>query len=145
MLIDADVLREHALRSKRAIPGHSSEPYLSTLTSIFPLMASNQVPDDIKPHLSACRFIASHKDPDDLTQLRPIGIGSSFRRFFEAILALLFKADFAELFAAQGQMAVGIRGGMEFPHHIAHARGWSCTRRPNVSHPCVHRHPGPSR
>ena len=108
--------------TKQGAPGFSSHPHLPTLVSIVKLLASNNVLADIRPFLSACRFIALHKDEADLSELRPIGVGSTCRRFLEAVLAKLFKVEFTKLFAAHGQFVVGVKGGVELLHHLSHAQ-----------------------
>ena len=66
--------------------------------------------------------IALRKDEADLSELRPIGVGSTCRRFLEAVLAKLFKVEFTKLFAAHGQFVVGVKGGVELLHHLSHAQ-----------------------
>jgi hypothetical protein len=55
-------------------------------------------------------FLALHKDPNDPTKLRPIGIGTFLRRIAGAIVMAHFGSAFAKHLLPEGQLVVGISG-----------------------------------
>jgi hypothetical protein len=116
-----DTLKEYALHTRNVASPTPSQPYLATMTAILRLVIHNQVPPPVTQHLRACRFLALHKDPDDLNKLRPIGIGSAYRRLASTVLVSLYNPLFAALFTQHGQMAVAVSGGIDFLTHLAQA------------------------
>jgi hypothetical protein len=49
-------------------------PYIQTFGQVLRLVLMNNIPPSITPFLSANRFIALHKDPNDETKLRPLAL-----------------------------------------------------------------------
>ena len=86
------------------------------------LVVDNDVPPEIAPLLTPCHFLALHKDPDDLTKLRPIGIGTAWRRIVGSLIATIFADDFASLLLPFGQFGVAVSGGIDFMSHLATAQ-----------------------
>ena len=57
--------------------------------------------------------MALHKDPNDLTKLRPICIGGLIARLVEKVLAKHFAAEAACFLLDNNQVAINVKGGVE--------------------------------
>jgi hypothetical protein len=93
-----DILKSYALHSPATQADEEPTlPHFTTFTKIIGLILNNRVPPLIARLLRSNRFIAFHKDPDDQTKLRPIGIGTAYRRVVGAVITTTYAPDFAEL------------------------------------------------
>jgi hypothetical protein len=93
-----DILKSYALY--RPSPQGDENPprlYIRTFGQILRLVLTNNVPPAITPFLSTNRFIALHKDPNDETKLRPLGIGTAYRRIAGAYVMNKFALRFSAL------------------------------------------------
>jgi hypothetical protein len=114
-----DTLKSYGLSA----PDQSNnQSRLKTLTNILSLILNNEIPTCISTLLAFCRFLALHKDPDDLDKLRPIGIGTVWRRLAGSVIALQFADTFAEFLLPAGQLGLTIRGGLDFLTHTANCQ-----------------------
>jgi hypothetical protein len=115
-----DTLKSYALFAPTPQADEDPSPiYFSTFAKIIGLILSNAIPPVIARLLRSNRFIAFHKDPNDLTKLRPIGIGTAYRRIVGALITATFSADFATFLLPQGQMGIAVHGGIDFLIHSA--------------------------
>ncbi len=62
-------------------------------------------------------FLAMCKDPNDHDKLRPLGIGSSFRRISAALAITVLGFDAAEFLLPQGQFGIGVPSGLDCITH----------------------------
>ena len=118
-----DTLKSYALYAPTPQTGEDpAPPYFSTFAKIIGLILANTVPPTIARLLRSNRFIAFHKDPNDPTKLRPIGIGTAYRRIVGALITTTFATDFATFLLPQGQVGIAVHGGIEFLIHSAQAQ-----------------------
>jgi hypothetical protein len=110
-----------------------SMPHFATFCKILERILKNQIPPTIARILRSNRFIVFHKDPDDPTKLRPIGIGTAYRCIAGTIITDIFAADFAKLLLPQGQVGIAIHGGIEFLIHSAQTQLDHYIRQPMAS------------
>jgi hypothetical protein len=76
-----DILKSYALyRPNPQGDETPNQPYMATFGFILNLILTNKIPPSIAPFITANRFIALHKDPQDESKLRPLGIGTAYRR-----------------------------------------------------------------
>jgi hypothetical protein len=116
-----DTLKSYALATPDQ--SNSNTSYFQTFLSMVRLVAdNNNIPASVAPLLTPCRFLALHKDPDDLAKLRPIGIGTAWRRIVGSTIAAIFADDFASLLLPYGQFGVAVSGGIDFMFHLATAQ-----------------------
>jgi hypothetical protein len=114
-----DTLKSYGLSS----PSQSkSQARLQTLAKVLSLILNNDVPPGISEPLAHCRFLALHKDKTNLDKLRPIGIGTTWRRLASSILTITFADTFAGLLLPEGQFGLTIRGGLDFLVHSANCQ-----------------------
>jgi hypothetical protein len=100
---------------------------------------TNNIPLSIAPFLTANKFIALHKDPNDETKLRPLGIGTAYRQIAGAYIMHTFSFRFAALLIQQGQFGVAIPGGIDFLLHSAQAQLHQYIDRPVKAGESPHR------
>jgi hypothetical protein len=117
-----DTLKEYTLHTRNAASPTPSQPYLASMTAILRLIIHNLIPPSVAHYLRVCRFLAFHKDPEDLDKIRPIGIGCAYYcRLSSTVLVFIFNPLFASMFTQHGQMAVAVSGGINFLTHLAQA------------------------
>jgi hypothetical protein len=135
-----DVLKSYALY-RPAPQGDETmpRPYTQTFCRILRLILSNDIPKSIVPFLSANRFIALHKDPNDDSKLRPIGIGTAYRRIAGAVIMTLYANRFSSFLLTEGQFGIAISGGIDFLLHSAQAQLHQYIDRPLASNQAPHR------
>jgi Reverse transcriptase (RNA-dependent DNA polymerase) len=94
----------------------------SLLQRLAFLYLSGNVPSDCWIFLNANYLMALHKDfTTHPSKLRPIGIGTAFRRLLARHIAKSHAAAFTEFFLPD-QFALGVSGGMDFIiHNLQHA------------------------
>ena len=98
----------------------STNPHrLHLIHKVATLILNGQVPSSITPLLTNCRFLALHKDPNNLAKLRPLGIGTAWRRLCSTIVTQQFRDIFASLLLPGGQFGMSIRGGLDYLYHMA--------------------------
>jgi hypothetical protein len=110
LLDHTSTLTEYALHTQNAASPNPTQPHLQTMTAILCLIINNQVPPSVARNLRACWFLALHKDPGD--KLRPIGIGSAYRRLASTVLVSIYNPIFASMLTQHGQMVVAVSGGI---------------------------------
>jgi hypothetical protein len=135
-----DVLKAYALyRPTPQGDENPSRPYIKTFGRVLSLILTNSVPPSIAPFLTANRFIALHKDPDDEAKLRPLGIGTAYRRIAGAYIMHTFSVRFSALLIQQGQFGIAIPGGIDFLLHSAQAQLYQYIDRPIMANKSPHR------
>ena len=103
-------------------PTDSEEyPYLETFILFLQLILNNQVPAPVAGHFAANYFMALHKDPDDPTKLRPIGMGSAYRRILGKYIMEHFGSQFAAFLLPVGQFGIALKGGLDLILHMTRA------------------------
>jgi hypothetical protein len=100
----------------------NNDKRLITLLAVTHLILNNRVPPKPASSLPPCRFLALSKDSTDNTKLRPIGIGTAWRRLCSAILTCHLRDTFASLLLPEGQFGMGVRSGLDFIIHTALAQ-----------------------
>ncbi|XP_065318858.1 uncharacterized protein LOC135926853 [Gordionus sp. m RMFG-2023] len=91
----------------------SQVPILQNLTTFCNKIAHGPVPESIRPLLFGAKLIALEKPNKDI---RPIAIGTVFRRLVAKLIASKIK-DNAALILAPHQLGIGIQGGCEIATH----------------------------
>jgi hypothetical protein len=135
-----DVLKSYALYRPNPQGDENPErPYIKTFGRILKLILTNKVPLSIIPFITANRFIALHKDATDETKLRPLGIGTAYRRIAGAYIMNSFAPRFSALLLQQGQFGIAIQGGIDFLLHSAQAQVYQYIDRPMESKLPPHR------
>ena len=99
-----------------------------TIQELFGLVYHGQVPTIAKKFFTDTYLFCLHKDPNDKSKLRPIGIPTAIRRIIASHVAPTMKDKFAATLLPYNY-SVGIDGGMDFiikamqlsiEHHIIH-------------------------
>ena len=106
-----ETLRAFALYQPRNSP---IQPYLQPFSEVLQLILANRIPPQAGPYFAANYFMALHKDPDDPTKLRPIGMGGALRRVAGKYAMEILKSRLASYLLPFGQFAIAIRGGLQF-------------------------------
>ena len=87
----------------------------SLLGYLAGLFLSLKVPPHLWLFLNTNCVMALHKDfANDPEKIRPIGMGTAFRRALGRHIVFAFSKDFASYFVPLDQFAIGISGGTEF-------------------------------
>jgi hypothetical protein len=75
-------------------PDQSSNPkHLRTLTKFLSLILHDEIPHEFIQYLAYCSFLALHKDANNPDKLRPIGIGTVWRRLAGSVIKLMYTLD----------------------------------------------------
>ena len=85
----------------------------NNIQQLFNLIFQGNIPRIARAFFTDTYLFCLHKDPDDLTKLRPIGIPSAIRRIIAFHIAKQWKDKFA-LHLLPYNFAVGIPNGMDF-------------------------------
>jgi hypothetical protein len=96
------------------IPGTNDD-----LQFLFNQIFLNNVPQPIRHYFSDVYLFCLHKDPNNLANLRPLGIPTAIRRLMARHVAQTFKAKFAE-FLLPYNFAVGIANGSDIIINTMH-------------------------
>jgi hypothetical protein len=79
---------------------------------IFDQIYTNNIPEPIQHYFSDLYLFCLHKDPNDTTKLRPLGVPTAIRRIIARHIAQVFKVKFAE-YLLPYNYAVGIPNGSD--------------------------------
>lgn len=119
-----DLARGHALHAPQTDPTKHTEGkdmsrfvYLPTFKRLLRILLAGDLPPTITEAFAAQYFFALHKDPNDPDKLRPIGIGTAYRRLLGVVIMAHLKAAFATYLLPFGQFGIGIKGGINFILH----------------------------
>ena len=112
-------------------PGSDDRPYLDTFTLVLQLILNNQLPTQVAHCFAANYFMALHKDPRDPSKLRPIGMGSAYRRILGKYIMEYFGHQFAAFLLPVGQYGIALRGGLDFILHMTRANIDRYLNKPN--------------
>jgi len=85
---------------------------IDTLQSLLHCIYTGNVPKDIQPIIAFNESVAFYKDATDTTAIRPIGIGTAWRRIASAH-AIMVSKDRIATFLAPSQLAIGLNAGMD--------------------------------
>lgn len=89
-------------------------PHINTnIHSLFNLIYSGQIPTITKKFFTDTYLFCLHKDNNDPSKLRPIGIPTAIRRLIASHIAITMKDKFATHLLPHNY-AVGVNGGMDF-------------------------------
>ena len=83
----------------------------------FYIITAANIPSDIRPYISGNYFTALHKDKNNHENVRPLGIGTAYRRVTAASVISAQAADFAEFLLPQGQFGINIPSGLDYIIH----------------------------
>ena len=112
-----DLLKDIFLvRSKHLNQTDERFPRIGVLTNLLSFLYKGTLPKDIRQYINANESVAFHKDPETLTSIRPIGIGTALRRI-AAAHAMTATKDTAAEFLAPHQYAVGLSSGINMITH----------------------------
>jgi hypothetical protein len=96
-------------------------PYFAAYTSFQRYLARGDLPPSFASSFRANYFTALHKDPTNLVKLCPLGIGFSWRRLLASTILKHLSSDFAAYLLPQGQLGVGVPGGLDTIVHLTRA------------------------
>jgi len=117
-----DCLRNMAVHSYASGDGARHHPYLRSVMQYVGLLANNMVPDGVRESAVSVYFSALYKDYDkDKMAIRPLGIGTAYRRLAAAIMARVFSKS-AAAFLLPLNFGVGVKGGVDIAFHFANAQ-----------------------
>ena len=125
-----DFLRNFALFERQDDSRSKSHPYLQTFADLLQLLLDGTVSPSISKSFSCTYFLALHKSPTDPLKLRPIGIGTCFRRLLCAVSLAHLSDDFAAHLLPGGQLGVGVHGGLDTIVQLSRAMLESYITRP---------------
>ena len=92
----------------------ATRPYFNTIKLVLQQIVTGQVPPAVQEMLTSNYFLALHKDPSHLERLRPIGIGTAWRRV-AAKAALVHTAKaITPILLKGGQYGIQVSGGVDF-------------------------------
>ena len=93
-------------------------PYFAAYATFQRYLATASLPTAFAETFRANYFTALYKDLSDLAKLRPLGIGFSWRRLLASTVLKHASSDFAAYLLPQGQLGVGIPGGIDTIVHL---------------------------
>jgi len=125
-----DVLRNFALFERKNDSRSATRPHLQIFSELLQLILDGSIPPSIAPSFRCTYFLALHKSPTDPLKLRPIGIGTSFRRILCAVSLAHLSTDFAAHLLPGGQLGIGVHGGIDTIVHLCRAMLESYISRP---------------
>jgi hypothetical protein len=115
-----DLFRDYATHKTHQ---HQTQfPYLSEFTTLLNHFLNNRIPPAIRSTFAAQYVIALHKDPQNLTKIHPIGIGTALRRIAAAASITIHGQTLASYLIPHGQLAINVPGGLDFIVHSTQAQ-----------------------
>ena len=109
-------LKDFALyQPDKSSPDHY--PHFSAVATVAQLILNAKISTQAHPFLASNWFMALHKDPANPSKLRPIGMGSAWRRLLGRYLISVFTPEIAKLFLRYGQLGIAIKGSIEIIVH----------------------------
>jgi len=112
-----DMLKDIFLvRSKHLNQKEERFPRIHVLCTLLSFLYKGTLPKDIRQYLNANESVAFHKDTQNLTSIRPIGIGTALRRI-AAAHAMSVTKDVAAEYLSPHQFAVGMSSGIDVITH----------------------------
>ena len=112
------VLKDYALHQPNP-DSPDYRPNLSVFADITQLLVNNQLHPELQTYFSSNWFMALHKDSEDKTKLRPIGMGTAYRRITGKYLMMLLDEEIAKVLTPHGQWGIAVRGGIDFMIHTS--------------------------
>ena len=110
------VLKDYALfQPNKDSPDY--RPNLSIFADVTQLIVNNQLHPSLQTYFSSNWFMALHKDTEDKSKLRPIGMGTAYRRITGKYLMMLLDEEIAKALTPFGQWGIAVRGGIDFMIH----------------------------
>ena len=91
-------------------------PYANTVYEFFKIIIEGNIPTNIKRAYNSSFLFGLHKDPEDLSKLRPVAVGSGWRRAFTSTLVRHNNPAFTK-YLMPYNYAVGVKGGTNFIYH----------------------------
>ena len=117
-----DCLRNLAVHSYASSDGERHHPYLCSVLQYVGLLANNLVPDGAREAAVSVFFSALYKDYEkDKMAIRPLGIGTAYRRLVAAVMSRVYSKCAAE-FLLPLNFGVGVKGGVDIAFHSIHAQ-----------------------
>ena len=108
-----DFLKDTFLvRAKTPNQKEERYPNIDLLSTLLNLLYEGKTPKEVRQYISANESVAFHKDPSNLNNIRPIGIGTALRRI-AATHAMAATKDMAADFLSPNQFAIGLSSGMD--------------------------------
>ena len=91
-------------------------PYAKTIHNFFNIIQNGDVPPKIKPYFTSSFVFGLHKDPNDLSKLRPVAVGGGWRRALTSTIVRLNNQIFTKHLMPYN-FAIGVKGGTNFIYH----------------------------
>ena len=91
-------------------------PYVKKTFEFFKMITQDNIPKNIKKYFTSSFVFGLHKDPKDLTKLRPVAVGGGWRRAFTSVLVRHNNNIFTK-YLLPYNYAIGVRGGTNFIYH----------------------------
>ncbi len=101
------------LYNENLIKSGRSAGVSKVLAKFFTHVVNGDVGPKVKFLLRTTYTVALHKDPDDDTKLRPLGIPTAIRRIAAILIISKYRSDFAK-YLLPYNYAVGVSGGIDF-------------------------------
>ena len=90
------------------------------LSKLVTSILNNDVPDHVRPILTAAKLIAISKTSDPTsTNIRPIAVGEAIRRFAGKVQMAQEKTHLRDLMVKVNALGVAVPGGIEYAYHSA--------------------------
>lgn len=108
----------HAASNPNDDPDDTTTANMDTFIATSQLIIDGHLSESVAKHFRSAYFLALHKDTLDPLKLRPIGIGTAFRRIIGSIIMAHHNESFAAHLLPAGQLGVGISGGINVIAHL---------------------------
>ena len=96
----------------------TSTPFLDIFIATIQILLDGNLSESIATPFRSAYFLALHKDALNPLKLRPLGIGTAFRRIIGSIIMAHHNESFAAHLLPAGQVGVGISGGINVIAHL---------------------------
>jgi hypothetical protein len=97
-------------------------PYYNNFNDLLCLILENHLPPSIQYSFSANYYVAFHKDPDHLTPICPLGIGTALRCLAGSLIMSIFHNEIVQYLLPDGQFGIAVPGGTDFVIHSTQSR-----------------------
>ena len=112
-----DIIKSYGLHGQQTDSNNIERPFIETFRTLINHIIGARLPPETQQAFSSFYFVALHKDPDNLTKLRPIGIGSALRRVASAVALQTLQPHIQQLLVPLGQFGINLPGGIDFTIH----------------------------
>jgi hypothetical protein len=89
-------------------------PYFNDFNDLIHLLLQNHIPPSIQNAFSANYFVVFHKDPDNLTCICPLGIGTALCCLTGSLVMTILHNKIVQYLLPDGQFVITVPGGTDF-------------------------------